>query len=197
MGRGGFRFCDCIGGGNSRYNLFSLYDSYVMPLLNAHSVDSDPMTDTSSLSNGRAAAAALQGITKTYYKPDGSVLVEALVGIDLAVQPGEFVAIMGPSGSGKSTLMNILGCLDQPTDGSYLLDGRDVATMEDDELSRVRGQKIGFIFQAFNLINQLNTLENVTMPLFYQGVPAGGAGPDGAGETGTGGAERPADAPSQ
>jgi putative ABC transport system ATP-binding protein len=117
------------------------------------------------------AVASLRGITKTYYKPDGSVLVEALRGIDLDIGRGQYIAIMGASGSGKSTLMNILGCLDQPTAGSYLLDGRDVAHMDDDELSRVRGQKIGFVFQAFNLISELNIVENVEVPLFYQGVP--------------------------
>src|SRR3954462_1221800 len=87
---------------------------------------------------GGGAVASLRGITKTYYKPDGSVLVEALRGIDLDIDRGQYIAIMGASGSGKSTLMNILGCLDQPTSGSYILDGRDVAHMDDDELSRVR-----------------------------------------------------------
>ena len=117
-----------------------------------------------------SAAADLRRITKTYYKPDGSVLVEALRGIDLTIAPGQYVAIMGASGSGKSTLMNILGCLDRPTSGEYLLDGSDVAQMDDDSLSRVRGQKIGFVFQAFNLISELNIVENVEVPLFYQGV---------------------------
>lgn len=117
------------------------------------------------------AAAELRGITKIYYKPDGSVLVEALRGLDLTIKPGQYVAIMGASGSGKSTLMNILGCLDRPTSGAYLLDGHDVATMEDDELSRIRGRKIGFVFQAFNLISELNIVENVEVPLFYQAVP--------------------------
>jgi putative ABC transport system ATP-binding protein len=120
---------------------------------------------------GRIPVAQLQGITKTYYKPDGTILVEALRGIDLQIESGQYIAVMGASGSGKSTLMNILGCLDQPTSGSYLLDGRDVAVMEDDELSGVRGRKIGFVFQAFNLISELNIVENVEVPLFYQGVP--------------------------
>jgi putative ABC transport system ATP-binding protein len=114
-------------------------------------------------------AADLRGITKSYFKPDGSVLVHALGGIDLQIRPGEYVAIMGASGSGKSTLMNILGCLDRPTSGEYYLDGRNVAAMGDDELSRARGRKIGFVFQAFNLISELSTLENVQVPLFYQG----------------------------
>jgi putative ABC transport system ATP-binding protein len=119
--------------------------------------------------NGHVAD--LRDIRKVYYKPDGSVLVEALRGVSFRVRAGEAIAIMGASGSGKSTLMNLLGCLDRPTSGAYFLDGKDVATMEDDELSRVRGQKIGFVFQAFNLISELTTLENVEVPLFYQGVP--------------------------
>jgi putative ABC transport system ATP-binding protein len=118
-----------------------------------------------------AAVADLRGITKTYFKPDGSVLVEALRGVDLRIGTAQYLAIMGASGSGKSTLMNILGCLDQPTHGEYLLDGRDVAKMNDDELSDIRGRRIGFIFQAFNLISELNIVENVEVPLFYQGVP--------------------------
>lgn len=119
----------------------------------------------------RPAVAELRGITKVYHKPDGSVLVEALKGVDIRVAPAEYVAIMGASGSGKSTLMNILGCLDRPSAGAYLLDGSDVSRMPDDELSRVRGRKIGFVFQAFNLIGELNVVENVEVPLFYQRVP--------------------------
>lgn len=121
-------------------------------------------------SNG-APAAELRGISKTYFKPDGSMLVEALKHVDLRIEVGQYVAIMGASGSGKSTLMNILGCLDRPTAGDYLLDGRNVAHMGDDELSRVRGDKIGFVFQAFNLISELTIVENVEVPLFYQRVP--------------------------
>jgi putative ABC transport system ATP-binding protein len=116
-------------------------------------------------------AAELRAITKVYYKPDGGVLVEALRGVNLCINQGEYLAIMGASGSGKSTLMNILGCLDRPTAGEYLLDGWDVAQMDDDELSRVRGEKIGFVFQAFNLISELTMVENVEVPLFYQGIP--------------------------
>ena len=122
-------------------------------------------------SNGHALVAGLHGIRKTYYKPDGGVLCDALDGIDLKIHAGEYIAVMGASGSGKSTLMNILGCLDRATAGSYLLDGRDVSSMDDDELSRVRREKIGFVFQAFNLISELNAIENVEVPLFYQGVP--------------------------
>jgi putative ABC transport system ATP-binding protein len=122
-------------------------------------------------SNGHAPPVAeVVGVRKTYFKPDGSVLVEALRGVDLAIPQGQYIAIMGASGSGKSTLMNVLGCLDRPTHGEYLLDGRDVAQMDDSELSRVRGRKIGFIFQAFNLISELDMVGNVEVPLFYQAV---------------------------
>ena len=117
------------------------------------------------------AVCELQGILKRYYKPDGSVMVDALKGVDVTIPKGQYVAIMGPSGSGKSTLMNVLGCLDQPTEGAYFLDGRDVSTMDDETLSVYRGQKIGFVFQAFNLISSLRIEENVAVPLFYQGVP--------------------------
>ncbi|MCK4874037.1 MAG: ABC transporter ATP-binding protein [Phycisphaerales bacterium] len=113
---------------------------------------------------------ALHGIEKTYYKPDGSVAVAALASVDVVIQRGEYLAIMGPSGSGKSTLMNILGCLDRPTAGEYFLDGIDVASMDDETLSRIRGKKIGFVFQAFNLIPQLTLEENIEVPLLYQGI---------------------------
>ncbi len=112
----------------------------------------------------------LQQVKRVYYKPDGTVLVEALKGVSVAIRKGEYVAIMGSSGSGKSTMMNVLGCLDRPTSGKYLLDGQDCAVMNDEDLSRYRGRKIGFVFQAFNLIPELNIRENVEVPLFYQGV---------------------------
>lgn len=121
--------------------------------------------------NGELVA-ELKGVTKIYYKPDGSIMVEALRGVDLEVRRGEFVAVMGASGSGKSTLMNILGCLDQPTSGDFHLAGRPVGRLSDEELSVFRGQTVGFIFQAFNLIPQLTVAENTEVPLFYQGVPA-------------------------
>ncbi|MCH8166275.1 MAG: ABC transporter ATP-binding protein [Planctomycetes bacterium] len=121
--------------------------------------------------NGQPSVAELRAVHRTYFKPDGSVLVDALGGIDLRIEVGEYIAVMGASGSGKSTLMNILGCLDRPTAGSYRLDGGDVSSMSDDELSRIRREKIGFVFQAYNLISELNALENVEVPLFYQGVP--------------------------
>ena len=127
------------------------------------------MNRTEVMTHG--AVAELRGISKTYFKPDGSTLVEALRAIDLRIELGQYLAIMGASGSGKSTLMNILGCLDQPTEGTYLLGGRDVSEMDDVDLSRARGRQIGFVFQAFNLISELTMIENVEVPLFYQGVP--------------------------
>jgi len=100
----------------------------------------------------------------------GSVKLEVLRGIDLTIQRGQYVAIMGPSGSGKSTLLNLIGCLDQPTDGRYLLGGRDVSLLNDSELSLIRGSHIGFIFQSFNLIEQLNVVENIEVPMYYQNI---------------------------
>ncbi len=126
---------------------------------------------TPSTAGARAVVAELRGITKHYFKPDGSILVEALKGVDLRIPQGQYVAIMGASGSGKSTLMNILGCLDRPTHGEYLVDGLNVADMDDETLSEFRGRKIGFVFQAFNLIPSHSTEENVAVPLFYQGAP--------------------------
>lgn len=112
--------------------------------------------------------AELRAVRKTYLKPDGSIMVEALKGVDLIIRQGEYVAIMGSSGSGKSTLMNLLGCLDRPSTGQYLLDGKSVGDMPDEELSQYRGRKIGFVFQAFNLIPELTIDQNVAVPLFYQ-----------------------------
>ncbi len=125
---------------------------------------------TSADESQTAATVHLKAIRKVYYKPDGSVLVAALQGIDLEIRRGAYLAIMGKSGSGKSTLMNILGCLDRPTDGEYLLDGKNVADLDDEQISVIRGQKIGFVFQAFNLISALTIQENVEVPLFYQGI---------------------------
>jgi len=109
----------------------------------------------------------LQGLRKTYDL--GEVQVHALRGMDLEIEPGSYVAIMGASGSGKSTLLNILGCLDRPTSGRYWLGGDDVSTLGDDALSIIRGQRLGFIFQSYNLIDQLTVVENIHIPLFYQG----------------------------
>jgi putative ABC transport system ATP-binding protein len=108
----------------------------------------------------------LRDITKTYRK-NGSIEVKVLQGINLEIKKGEFVAIMAPSGMGKSTLMNIIGCLDKPTEGYYFLDGTEVGKMNDDELSRTRNRKIGFVFQSFNLLPKTTALENVELPLIY------------------------------
>jgi putative ABC transport system ATP-binding protein len=136
------------------------------------------MTITSPAKAGTDGAlpppvAELREVRKTYYKPDGSVMVEALRGVNITIRKGESVAIMGQSGSGKSTLMNILGCLDRPTGGDYLLDGVSVSGMSDEALSSFRGRTIGFVFQAFNLIPQETVEDNVCVPLFYQGVKRG------------------------
>ena len=108
-------------------------------------------------------------ITKIYQV--GSQEVRALNGVSLDIYQNEYVAIMGPSGSGKSTLMNLLGCLDSPTSGSYILNGTDVSSMEDDQLAEVRNKEIGFVFQSFNLLPRYSALDNVALPLIYAGLP--------------------------
>jgi putative ABC transport system ATP-binding protein len=110
----------------------------------------------------------LRGVTKRYLM--GDVEVHALSGVDLDIDDGELIAIMGPSGSGKSTMMNILGCLDTPTKGTYQLDGQEVSTLGDDELAGVRNKKIGFVFQSFNLLARMAAVEQVELPLIYSGV---------------------------
>ena len=102
----------------------------------------------------------------------GDVDVEVLKGVDLEVREGEYVALMGPSGSGKSTLMNILGCLDVPSGGKYFIEDREVSTLSEDELADVRGRRIGFVFQTFNLLSRTSALENVELPMHYQRRPA-------------------------
>ncbi len=120
---------------------------------------------------GRRALARLESLHKVYRKPGTDIEVHALRGLDLTFWEGDYVAIRGQSGSGKSTLLNVLGCLDRPTSGRYLLGHEDVSRLNDDELSDIRSRRLGFVFQNFNLIPQLNILENLEVPLFYRGVP--------------------------
>jgi putative ABC transport system ATP-binding protein len=115
------------------------------------------------------AVIGMAGIRKVY--DTGKIRVEALKGVNLQVGVGEFVAIVGPSGSGKSTLMNLIGCLDTPSDGTYLLRGKEVAGLDKNALSKIRNERVGFVFQNFNLLPQITAFENVEMPLMFGGVP--------------------------
>lgn len=124
---------------------------------------------TGDMDNGRKEVIRIGGLRKIYRL--GAQEVRALDGVDISIYRNEYVAIMGPSGSGKSTLMNILGCLDTPTEGRYVLNGTDVSQMGDGELAQVRNREIGFVFQSFNLLPRYTSLENVALPLIYSGVP--------------------------
>lgn len=115
------------------------------------------------------AVVEVRQLVKDYHM--GDVTVNVLKGLDLEFEEGDFVALMGPSGSGKSTLMNILGCLDRLTSGHYILNGEDVSQMDDDQLSEIRSTYLGFIFQAYNLLPQYTVVENIELPLIYQGIP--------------------------
>ena len=112
----------------------------------------------------------IRDVTKTY-EMGAETIVHALDGVSLTIEAGDYVAIMGPSGSGKSTLMNLIGCLDTPSTGSYVLKGREISAMNDDELAQIRNKEIGFIFQTFNLLPRADAVQNVELPLVYSGLP--------------------------
>jgi putative ABC transport system ATP-binding protein len=112
------------------------------------------------------AIVQFENVRKTYQM--GAVVVEALRGVTFGIEPGDYISIMGPSGCGKSTMLNLLGCLDRPTSGKYLLGDEDVSQMNDDALSSIRGARLGFVFQSYNLIQQLTVVENIEIPLYYQ-----------------------------
>ncbi len=116
----------------------------------------------------------VDNLSKTY--STGTVEVPALQSVSVTLEKGDFEAVMGPSGSGKSTFLNLVGCLDHPTSGSYLLDGTDVSTLSDDELAAVRSRKIGFVFQGFNLLSRTNARQNIELPLIYSGNGRAGLG---------------------
>ena len=125
--------------------------------------------DNATNANERQAVVVIENLQKAYML--GHMELPVLKGLDVSFYAGEYVSIMGPSGSGKSTLLNILGCLDKPTGGRYLLGKEDVSMLDDDQLSSIRGMQIGFVFQSFNLIRQLNIVENIEVAMYYQHVP--------------------------
>lgn len=120
--------------------------------------------------NNASDVIEIREVTKTY--ASGALEVQALRGVSFTIERGEYVAVMGPSGSGKSTLMNVLGCLDRATSGTYVLDGLDVSALDDNALAQIRLKKLGFVFQGFNLLARTDALKNVALPLFYAGIPA-------------------------
>jgi putative ABC transport system ATP-binding protein len=128
------------------------------------------MKMSASTAPGSSTLIELQGVTKVF--GTGSAAMQALRGIDISIHHGEFVAVMGPSGSGKSTCMNILGCLDTPTSGTFLFEGLDVGRLSRDQLALIRRHYLGFVFQGFNLLNRTSALENVELPLIYRGATA-------------------------
>jgi len=128
-----------------------------------------PQTERTNDAGSRADEVIVtENLRRSY--PMGDIVVHALRGVDLSIRKGEYVAIMGPSGSGKSTLMNLIGCLDSPDDGSYVLNGRLVSELRDRQLARVRNEEIGFVFQTFNLLNRTTALHNIEIPLIYAGI---------------------------
>ena len=124
------------------------------------------VNENSEFQSGQTAL-VMKNLCKNYFL--GEVVLKVLKDINLTINTGDYVAIMGPSGSGKSTLLNMIGCLDRPTSGDYMLGDQSVAELDDDEISMIRGTRIGFVFQSFNLIAQLNVIENIQVPMFYQG----------------------------
>ena len=132
-------------------------------------LSSHPLHDLPGDATSGTSVVRLENVRKTYQI--GLVAVEALRGLSLVIEAGEYISITGPSGCGKSTLLNVLGCLDRPTSGRYFLGDEDVSSMDDDTLSAVRGARLGFVFQSYNLIQQLTVVENIEVPLYYQGCP--------------------------
>ena len=144
---------------------FSIYDHLTEPYLPA------TRTEEGNTNLQSTPVIVVRNLTKVYHL--GQTRVRALRGVSLVIEPGEFVAIMGPSGSGKSTFMNLIGCLDRPTQGEYLLTGRLVSSLTSDELADIRNRLIGFVFQGFNLLNRASALSNVALPMVYAGISRG------------------------